>query len=97
MMSFSLTCPCYALCSNTYPTEVSLWSRSSVVEMVVFASLNLTSFTCVLKFVLNPSLHLCNAVLGLDWSRQCQNVKMLPLVLSLERFVPYFPIYFYVL
>ena len=49
--------------------EVSWKSRSSVVELVVTASLNLMSFTCVLEFVLDPSLHLCDAVLGLDWSR----------------------------
>ena len=65
-------------------THIPRKSRFSVVEMVVSASLDLTSFTCVLEFVLDPSLHLCDAVLGLDWSRQCQNAEMLPLVLNLE-------------
>jgi hypothetical protein len=70
-------------------THIPRKSRSSVVELMITASLNLTSFTCILEFVLDPSLHL-DAVLGLVWSRQCQNAEMLPLVLSLERFVPYF-------
>ena len=65
-------------------THIPRKSRSSVVEMVVSASLDLMSFTCVLEFVLNPSLHLCDTVLGLDWSQQCQNAEMLPLVLNLE-------------
>ena len=65
-------------------THIPRKSRSSVVEMVVSASLNLTSFTCVLEFALDPSLHLCDAILGLDWSQQCQNAEMMPLVLSLE-------------
>jgi len=65
-------------------THIPQKSRSSVVELMVTSSLNLTSFTCVLKFILDPNLHLCNTVLGLDWSRQCQNAEMLPLVLSLE-------------
>jgi len=68
-----------------FQTHISQQSRSSVVELVVTASLNLTSFTCVLEFVLDPSLHLCDAVPGLDWSQQCQNADMQPLVLSLER------------
>jgi hypothetical protein len=59
-------------------THIPRKSRSSVVELVVTASLNLTSFTCVLEFVLDPNLHLCDTVL-------CQNAEMLPLVLSLER------------
>jgi hypothetical protein len=58
-------------------THIPQKSRSSVVELIVTASLNLMSFTCILKFVLDPNIHLCDAVL-------CQNVEMLPLVLSLE-------------
>jgi hypothetical protein len=65
-------------------THIPRKSRSSVVQMVVSASLNLTSFTCVLEFVLDPSLHRCDTVLGLDWSWQCQNAETLSLVLSLE-------------
>ena len=65
-------------------THISRQSRSSLVQLVVTASLNLTSFTCVLDFVVDPSLHLCDAVLGLDWSQQCQNADMQSLVLSLE-------------
>ena len=52
---------------------------------MVTASLNLTSFTCVLEFVVDPNLHLCDALLGLDWSWQCQIAEMSPLVLSMER------------
>jgi hypothetical protein len=66
-------------------THIPRKSRSSVVELMVTASLNLTSFTCVLEFVVEPDLHLCDAVLGLDWSRQCQIAEMSPLVLSMER------------
>jgi len=43
-------------------THVPQKSRSSVVELMVTASLNLTSFTCVLEFVLDPNLHVCDAV-----------------------------------
>jgi len=72
------------LSTHFLQTHIPRMSRSSIVDMVVSASLNLTSFTCVLEFVVDPSLHLCDAVLGLDWSQQCQNAEMLPLVLSLE-------------
>jgi len=65
-------------------THIPRKSRSSIVELVVTASLILTSFTCVLEFILDPDLHLCDVVLGLDWSRQCQIAEMLPLVRGLE-------------
>jgi len=58
---------------------------SLALLFMVIASLNLTSFTCVLEFVLNPNLHLWDTVLGLDWSRQHQIAEISPLVLSLER------------
>ena len=61
---------------------------------MVTASLNLTLFTCVLEFVVDPNLHLCDALLGLDWSWQCQIAEMLPLVLSMERLVFLFPFSF---
>ena len=66
-------------------THISQQSRSSFVELLVTASLNCTAFTCVLDFVVDPSLYLCDAVLGLDWSQQCYNADMQSLVLSFER------------
>jgi hypothetical protein len=65
-------------------THMARKSRFSVAEMVISASLNLTSFTCVVEFVVDPSLDFCDAVLGLDWSQRCRNAEMLCLALGLE-------------
>jgi len=50
-------------------THIPQKTHFSVVEMVVSASLNLASFTCILEFALDPSFHVCDTVCGLDWSR----------------------------
>ena len=60
-------------------------SRCSEVEIAVSACLQLTSFTCIIKFVVDPCLNCCDAILGLDWSQQCQIAGMLPLTMSLAR------------
>jgi len=60
-------------------------SRCSQLEMTVSACLNLTSFTCVLEFVVDPALEQCDVVLGLDWSRQCQVAGMMSLAACLPR------------
>jgi hypothetical protein len=66
-------------------THMTRKARLSVGETVISASLNLTSFTCVVEFVLDPSLNFCDAVLGLDWSRRCHNVDMQCLAQGMER------------
>ena len=60
-------------------------SRCSQVEMTVSACLHLTSFTCVLEFVVDPALQRCDVVLGLDWFRQCEVASMLSLAVCLPR------------
>jgi hypothetical protein len=44
--------------------------------------LHLTSFTCVLEFVVDPALERCDVVFGLGWSRQCEVAGMLSLAVS---------------
>ena len=60
-------------------------SRCSQLEMTVSACLNLTSFTCVLEFVVDSTLEQCDVLLGLDWSRQCHVAGMMSFAACLPR------------
>lgn len=60
-------------------------SHCSDIEITVSTCLQLTSLTCVIQFVIDPCLSSCDAVLGLDWIRQCQISEMWPLTMSIAR------------
>jgi hypothetical protein len=78
------------LSTQFFETHITRHISSSAFETTVTASLNLMSFTCVLNFVLDPCLHSCDALLGLDWSQRCGSVEMQSLVLNVERLLNYF-------
>lgn len=53
-------------------------------DIVLTASSKSMCFTCVLDFVFDSSLSCCDAILGLDWRRQCENIGMQHLVQDLK-------------
>lgn len=74
------------LSSSFIQRHVPSAMSTTEVHTSVSVCLQLSSFTCVLRFAVDCALHGCDAILGLDWYRKCEAAEMLHLCNVLTHF-----------